>query len=79
MGDSGREDQPIPAENGQPVPSAGDPDFWRHQSLEELAAEQGVQPVDEETLDAMGDAWPEEEDLEEFLAWLRESRRGGRS
>ncbi len=40
-----------------------------------IAAEQGVQPVeDPETL--MGDFWPEEEDIEEFLAAVERWRHG---
>jgi hypothetical protein len=37
----------------------------------------GVKPMDESGLEAMGAVWPEEEDLDEFLAWLRQSRRQG--
>ena len=42
------------------------------------AEAKGVKPVDEAALDAMGGVWPRGEDLEEFLAWLYESRRTGR-
>jgi hypothetical protein len=42
------------------------------------AEARGVKPVDATALDAMGGVWPEGENLEEFLAWLYESRRTGR-
>lgn len=42
------------------------------------AESRGVQPVDEAALEAMGGVWPEGENLDEFLAWLYESRRNGR-
>lgn len=54
-------------------------DFWRHKSLDELIAEQGVQPIDDFQgfLDEIGDVWPKEESVEEFIAWLAETRRMG--
>ena len=45
--------------------------------LETLAAEQGVKPV-ENPRDLKGDFWPENEDLDEFLGWLRKTRCEGR-
>jgi hypothetical protein len=43
-------------------------------SLEELAREQGVAPVDD--FDALlGDFWPEDETADEFVAALRRWRR----
>jgi hypothetical protein len=45
--------------------------------LEELAAEQGVKPVESPKV-LRGDFWPEDESLDEFLAWLRKLRREGR-
>jgi hypothetical protein len=44
-------------------------------TIEELAAEQGVGPFDfvEARAAAVG-IWPEEESLDDFTAWLRESR-----
>lgn len=29
-------------------------------------------------LEEVGDVWPEEEDMDEFIAWLRKARRTGR-
>lgn len=42
------------------------------------ARARGVRPLTQADLDAMGDVWPPDEDLDEFLAWLRQSRREGR-
>ena len=42
------------------------------------AAAKGVKPVDQAALDAMGEVWPEHEPVDEFLAWLYESRHTGR-
>ncbi len=41
------------------------------------AEEQGIKPLTEEDLDTMGEVWPEDESIEDFLAWQRESRREG--
>ena len=66
----------------QPPPMA-DKDFWTRppKTFEELAAEQGVKPWTEESIAEMHrvgkEIWPED-DIEDFLAWLRETRRGGR-
>ena len=48
-------------------------------SLEQLAAEQGVKPFnwDEAQKEAEG-IWPEEDSIDEFLAFLRESRKDRR-
>lgn len=46
--------------------------------LKKLIEERGVKPLDAETLRAMGDVWPEDESVDEFLAererWRSESR-----
>lgn len=44
--------------------------------LRKLIDEQGTRPVTLEQLRAMGDVWPEDESVDEFLAW-REWRRDG--
>ena len=42
-------------------------------NLTDLARQQGVEPVQRfEAL--LGDFWPEDESIEEFLAWLRHER-----
>lgn len=48
----------------------------RHRDLKTMAAEQGVRPV-ERFEDLLGDFWPEDEQGEDFDAWLREIRRDG--
>jgi hypothetical protein len=44
-------------------------DFERLPTIEELAAEQGVRPV-ESIDDLRGDFWPEDECIDEFLDWV---------
>ncbi|MEK6300832.1 MAG: hypothetical protein AABO41_08935 [Acidobacteriota bacterium] len=44
------------------------------EGLRKLIDEQGVTPLSIVELDAMGDLWPEEENLDDFLAALREWR-----
>lgn len=43
----------------------------------DLAAAQGVGPMTLEKLRAMGDVWPEDESIDEFVSWVRERRREG--
>jgi hypothetical protein len=43
--------------------------------LRKLIDEQGVKPITAEQLHAMGDVWPEDESVDEFLAWREEQRR----
>lgn len=45
--------------------------------LRRLMDERGVKPITAEQLDAMGDLWPEDEDVDDFIAALREWRRDG--
>ena len=44
-----------------------------HPSIEELMAEQGVQPV-KDPGELLGDFWPEDENIDDFLAAVREWR-----
>ncbi len=46
--------------------------------LKKLIDEQGTKPLNVEELHAMGDVWPEDESVEEFLAWREERRRASR-
>ena len=48
-------------------------DFWQTKTVEELAVEQGVKPI-ENPDELLGDFWPEEERVEDFLAALHEWR-----
>jgi hypothetical protein len=45
-------------------------------TIEQLAEEQGVKPMDWKTAaERAKGVWPEDEDIDEFLAFLRESRK----
>jgi hypothetical protein len=56
-------------------------DFWKHRSFEELSAEQGVKPWTAETWAKMqelaNELWPTNEDVDEFIAWVRQIRSEG--
>jgi hypothetical protein len=64
---------PMPA---SPSVTAG---FSRAKTLEDLAGEQGVVPVEraEDLLGQGQDLWDDDADFDRFLVWLRESRRCG--
>jgi hypothetical protein len=49
-------------------------------ALEQQAAARGVLPVADfdHFIDEVGDVWPKDENLDDFLGWLRQSRREGR-
>ena len=69
-------------DSGDGVPVAQQPvdqygrTVWETASGEQLAAEQGVRPV-HDISDLVGDFWPEDEDPDDFVNWLREQRRAG--
>jgi hypothetical protein len=44
--------------------------------LEQRLKERGLNPMTVEQLRAMGDLWPEDENVDEFLAAVREWRKG---
>jgi len=46
--------------------------------LRKLIDERGIKPITIEQLRAMGDVWPEDESVDEFLAWREEQRRTSR-
>jgi hypothetical protein len=48
-------------------------EFWSGKTVEELAREQGVQPI--KNLADLAMDWPKEESVEEFLALVREVRQ----
>jgi hypothetical protein len=46
--------------------------------LRRLIEEQGNKPMSIDELRALGDVWPEDESVDEFLAWREEMRRASR-
>jgi hypothetical protein len=46
-----------------------------HKTIEQLAAEQSKKPADFDELLVLGDFWPEDEKVDDFLVSLREWRR----
>jgi hypothetical protein len=60
----------------QPPPQA---DFWKPKSLEQLAAEQSVRPIErlEDVLGQGAQLWADDDELDAFLEALRERRRNG--
>lgn len=46
--------------------------------LKKLIDEQGARPLSMDELHALGDVWPEDESVDEFLAWREERRRASR-
>ena len=59
----------------QPIGSSRT-EFTASPSFEELAAQQGVTPIDDFEI-LLGEPFPEDESVEEFSASLREWRREG--
>ena len=49
-------------------------DFWTPKTLEEIMAEQGGPKMVHNLSDLVADFWPEDESIEDFLEFLRESR-----
>ena len=47
--------------------------------LEKLIVESGVTPLTIEELNAMGDLWPEDESVDDFLGWREQMRRSSRN
>ncbi len=43
--------------------------------LEKLIEESGVKPLTIEELNAMGDLWPEDESVDDFLQWREQMRK----
>lgn len=58
-----------PIETATSMPEALNSPFWRTKTFEELATEQGVGPIDD--LSRVGGGWPEDEDVDQFLASIR--------
>ncbi len=72
------EQPPDPASAVPPL--LGGSDFWRTKTWQELAAEQGVEPVQDldKFLEEVQGVWPEDETADEFIAAVRAWRREGR-
>ena len=51
------------------------PNTEAEQQLERIVQEQGIKALTIEVLVAMGDVWPEDESVDEFLAFREEQRR----
>jgi hypothetical protein len=64
------------AANGKAAPNRSE----RLAALEQQAAANGVVPIHDidRFLDEVGEAWPKDEDLDDFLDWLHQARRDGR-
>jgi len=45
-----------------------------HARVRELARRQGIEPI-RDIKELQGDFWPEEESIDDFLSWLRATRR----
>ena len=69
-------DEPVMLPDGTPVRIEVEPAtsaFWTAKTVEELAQEQGVKPVND--LATLAIDWPEEDSIEQFLTLVREARR----
>lgn len=51
--------------------------FWSSQSLDELAAQQGVAPVTD--LDEISDLWPADDDADELQEYIQRERNARRN
>lgn len=58
---------------GASVAPKGTPGLWQHPTLEQLAKQQGVKPV-EKFEDLLGNFWPADEDIDEFNTDIRRLR-----
>jgi hypothetical protein len=48
------------------------------EKLQRLVEERGIQPMSWEQLQALGDLWPEDESIDDFLEFLEEERSHSR-
>jgi hypothetical protein len=46
--------------------------FWQNKSIEDIAGEQGIQPLQD--LEELAGDWPEADSIDEFLSVLRKVR-----
>jgi hypothetical protein len=61
--------------NRKPPSNLEVPDGEAEEQLARIVQDQGVRPLTIEVLEAMGDVWPEDESVDEFLAFREEQRR----
>ena len=68
-------DTPVNLPDGTPVrvEVAVGSETWQAKTLEQLAREQGVEPI--KNLNELSIDWPQDESVDEFLALVREVRR----
>lgn len=69
-------DEPVTLPEGTPVRvevERADSDFWQGKSVEQLAREQGVRPI--ERIEDLAIDWPDDDPIDELLALIREVRR----
>jgi len=64
--------EPIPELSGEGISILPSPIFWKGKSIEELANEQGVYPIDD--LSKLGKDWPEDTDFDSFMEAVRSAR-----
>ena len=66
-------DVPVDLPDGTPVRIERlDSSFWRERSLDDLARDQCVAPI--QSADELAGDWPAEDSIDEFLAFIREAR-----
>jgi hypothetical protein len=53
--------------------------FKARARLRKLIQERGITPVAVDQLRAMGDLWPEDESVDDFLEWREQTRKEDRS
>jgi hypothetical protein len=69
-------DTRIPLPDGTPVRvevECASSDFWLKKTAGQLALEQGLKPI--QSIDELAGDWPDEDSIDEFLAFVREGRR----
>ena len=76
----GRAAEPIHLNEEAAMDRSNDPrhDFYAYPTVDELIAQQGKEPIRDPRI-LLGDFWPEDEPIEEFLAALRQWRRHDKS
>jgi hypothetical protein len=59
-----------------PIPTPASRSFWKKKSIEQLAAEQGVRPLEnvDELFGAAANLWADDADFEEFMKGIAARR-----